>query len=90
MSMETVAAVLMRATREPEFRQRLLQQPAEALAGYDLTGDETAALSRLTHETFDAHAAGLETRLSQSAPSMGGALSDLSSAAGNTHSTLDG
>ena len=89
MSIENVEAILTRATREPEFRQLLLKQPVAALAGYQLTDDEIAALSGLIHENFDAHSARLEQRLSQSAPSLNSRLSDLSSAAGNTPSTLD-
>lgn len=90
MSIENVEAILTRATREPEFRQLLLKQPVAALAGYQLTDDEIAALSGLIHENFDAHSARLEQRLSQSAPSLNNSrLSDLSSAAGNSHSTFD-
>ncbi len=89
MSAENVEAILTRATRDAEFRQLLLRRPVAALAGYELTDAEIAALSGLIHESFDPHTARLEQRLSQSAPSVGDALSKLSSAAGDSHSTFD-
>lgn len=42
MSLE---AIIHRASTEPEFRRLLLEEPAEAVSGYDLTEEEKAALS---------------------------------------------
>ena len=89
MSIQNVEAILARATNEPEFCQLLFKQPVAALAGYELTDAEIASLSSLIHEGFDPHSARLDTRLSQSAPSLNGALSELSTVTGNTHSTFD-
>ena len=44
-SSPTVVDVLSRAARDPAFRDLLLSDPASALAGYNLSGDERAALS---------------------------------------------
>jgi hypothetical protein len=89
MTVQSVEAILARATSEPEFRRLLFEQPVAALAGYDLSEAEINALSSLIHESFDAHQARLERRESNSAPSLNGALSELSSATGNTHATFD-
>ena len=89
MSIQNVEAILARATAEPEFRKLLFTRPVAALAGYELTEAEINALSSLIHEGFDPRTARLETRLSTSAPSLNGALSDLSSATGNHHATFD-
>ena len=71
MSAETVRQIISRAVAEPEFRGLLLRQPAEAIAGYDLSDAELVALRNLTPESFDAVAAGLEQRLSKSGLGMG-------------------
>ena len=65
MSAESVRQLLGRAVSEPEFRGLLFANPAQALAGYDLSQAEAAALSSLTAESFDAAVAGLETRESR-------------------------
>jgi hypothetical protein len=72
MSTATVKQVIARAVAEPEYRQLLFKTPAQALAGYALSGDEQAALSGLTPETFDAAlAGGLEERISRVSLSHG-------------------
>ena len=62
MSAETVRQLISRALAEPEFRGRLLRQPAEAGAGYDLSAAEIGALHNLTPENFDAVASVLAQR----------------------------
>ncbi len=44
--------VLARGLREPEFRAQLFARPEEALAGYDLSEDERAALLEFTPDVF--------------------------------------
>ena len=44
MSLE---AVIHRASTEPEFRQLLLEKPAQAVSGYNLTEEEKSALSAI-------------------------------------------
>ena len=68
MSVESIHQLLARAAAEPEFRGLLFADPAQALAGYELTEAETAALSHLTSDSFDAAVAALETRESRAQP----------------------
>jgi hypothetical protein len=65
MSTATVRQIIARAAAEPEFRGRLLTSAANALAGYDLSQTELAALSGLWAEGFDSAAANLEARISK-------------------------
>jgi hypothetical protein len=65
MSLDSLQAVLGRAMLEPEFRALLLRDPAQALAGYDLTAAERESLHGMSLETFDSAAADLEPRLSK-------------------------
>ncbi len=57
MSLE---AVVHRASTEPEFRQLLLEDPTQAIFGYNLTEEEKAALrsikASLTEDTRKASA----------------------------------
>ena len=46
MSAEAVADILARALRERAFAELLRTEPDRALAGYDLTPDERAAIAR--------------------------------------------
>jgi hypothetical protein len=77
MSDNTITIVLRRMLAEPEFRNLLLRDPSAALAGYDLTPSERAALSGLKTENYDAVAADLEARVSHAMllgqPAGGGA-----------------
>jgi len=43
VSLEAVAEVLARAVEDAEFRARLVEDPAGALAGYDLSPTEIAS-----------------------------------------------
>ncbi len=67
MSAETVTTIIGRAVAEPEFRTALFADPAAALAGYDLTEADRAALTGLNAESFDAMAGELEARISKGA-----------------------
>ena len=64
--MENVQKVVARAAAEPEFRGRLLRDPGQALAGYDLSEAEVTALQSLKPEAFDSSTTDLEQRLSKS------------------------
>ena len=70
MTTETVQKVIIRAVTEPEFRDLLFRDSAQALAPYHLTGDEAATLTRLSREAFDAAASALEERSSKAGFSM--------------------
>ena len=66
MSNQSVQTVIGRAVMEPEFRDLLFRDPAQALAGYELTEAEAASLAGVIPERFEAEAAGPERRSSQS------------------------
>jgi len=74
VSAETVITIIRRAAAEVEFRAALFADPAAALADYDLSAAERAALTGLTAESFDALAGELEARRSKSA--FGGEIPD--------------
>ena len=46
MSLDTLTRVIERASVDDAFRARLASDPAGALAGYDLSAEERAALLR--------------------------------------------
>lgn len=54
MSVENTHKIVERAVRDPEYRTLLSNDAAQALEGYELTGEEIAALKRLTPATFHA------------------------------------
>jgi hypothetical protein len=66
MSKEALQALIGRAVLDSEYRKALLANPAEALAGYELTDEERAALNALDAETLDSLAGTLDERLSKS------------------------
>ncbi len=66
MSAESVKQIIERAIAEEPFRELLFSNPNQALAGFDLTVDEIAALKGLKREEFDAAAGDLEQRISKS------------------------
>jgi hypothetical protein len=65
MSAESMKQVISRAVIEPEYRQLLFNQPAQALANYALSPDEQVALTGLTPEAFDGLVGSLEDRISR-------------------------
>ncbi len=66
MSAETIQQIIGRAIAEEPFRELLFSNPDQALAGFDLTGDEIVGLKGLKREEFDAAAGDLEQRISKS------------------------
>jgi len=54
MSREALEAVIGRAVIDEEFRLALFADPDAALAGYELTEDELAALKMMDAESLDA------------------------------------
>ena len=65
MSQDTVIEVLTKALVDTGFRDRLFAEPDTVLSGYDLTEEETEALSGMKRETFDALATEIERRISK-------------------------
>jgi hypothetical protein len=53
LSREAVQAVISRAVTDGEFRQELFAKPYQALAEYDLTEAEVAALRTIDVETLE-------------------------------------
>lgn len=60
MSADGVGEVVERAMSDPAFRRRLAEDPAAALAGYELTPEERAAFT-----SGSARAERLEERISK-------------------------
>ena len=65
MSKDTVEAIIGKAIVDAAFRQALLADPEKALAGYDLTTEEKAALRMLDSETLDSAGNSLDARISK-------------------------
>jgi len=62
MSYEAVQAVLERTVTDPNFRSQLFSHPDEALAEYELTGEENGALRELYVDASQSESAALERR----------------------------
>ena len=65
MSQETVQKIIIRAVREPEYRELLFGEPDKALEGYELSEEESAALKGLERDSFDAVVSEVEERVSR-------------------------
>jgi hypothetical protein len=63
MSREALEAVIGRAVIDEEFRLALFADPDAALAGYELTEGELAALRTIDAENLDAFAGGPGSRV---------------------------
>ncbi len=70
MSAESVQQIIGRAIGDGAFRELLFSNPDQALAGFDLTAEETSALKGLKREEFDAAASDLEQRISKTFAGM--------------------
>ena len=66
MSKEAVEAIIGKAVVDSEFREALFANPDEALAGYELTEVEIAALKAVDAETMESFAGSLDERISKS------------------------
>jgi hypothetical protein len=62
VSTEAVQAVLERTVTDATFRSRLFTEPEQALAEYDLTSDENAALRELCVDAGQSQSAALDRR----------------------------
>jgi len=62
MSAEAVQAVLERTVTDPAFRTQLFTQPDQALATYQLTDAENAALRELCVDAGQSQSAALDRR----------------------------
>ncbi|MBI4492322.1 MAG: Franean1_4349 family RiPP [Chloroflexi bacterium] len=65
MSHEAVQEILNRALSDPAFRRRLLLEPEAALADYDLTSEEAAALRMIRAEETEEESSVLDERRSK-------------------------
>jgi len=65
MSKEAVQAVIGKAVTDSRFREALFASPDEALAGYELTEAEVAALKSIDAETMESFAGSLDERISK-------------------------
>jgi hypothetical protein len=75
MSKEAVEAIIGKAVVDSEFREALFANPDEALARYELTEVEIAALKATDAETMESFAGTLDERISKMlvAADVGGA-----------------
>lgn len=71
MSQRELEAVIGRAIVDQEFRMALFANPTAALAGYELTEAEVAALRMVDAESLDACGGGLGCRVSRLLASIG-------------------
>ena len=62
MSTEAVQAVLERTVVDATFRSRLFTEPEQALAEYELTSAENAALRELSVDAGQSQSAALDRR----------------------------
>jgi len=65
MTQEVVTQIITKAVTDNEFREQLLSKPEAALAGYELSEAERAALSKLNREAFDDQESEVEQRVSK-------------------------
>jgi hypothetical protein len=65
MSKQTLETILGRCVMDADYRVLLFADPDLALAGYDLTKEERAALLAIDAETLDAFAERLGEHLSR-------------------------
>lgn len=65
MSREAVEAVVGKAVLDSQFRQALFANPEGALAEYDLSEKEVAALKAIDYETVESFAGTLDERISK-------------------------
>ena len=63
MSQEALAMLVERASTDATFRSRLQSNPESALAGYDLTRDERAAL--LSNDSGKLRSLGVDARITK-------------------------
>ena len=68
MSQQAIETILGKAVLEDEFRSTLLSDADSALAGYDLTAAESAALKGMDVEALENLAGVLDQRISKSVP----------------------
>lgn len=54
MSSQSVETVLNRAISDPDFRQQLFTNPDQALAGFELSAEETANFKGISQAAFEA------------------------------------
>lgn len=65
MSKEAVEAIIGRAVLDAELREALFASPDEVLAGYDLSGEEVAALKTIDAEAMESFVGTLDEAFSQ-------------------------
>lgn len=63
MSLESLATIVERASSDAAFRAQLASSPSSALAGYDLTTDERAAL--FSGDASQLRSLGVDARVSK-------------------------
>ncbi|MBI1925871.1 Franean1_4349 family RiPP [Candidatus Poribacteria bacterium] len=67
MSQQVVETIIGKAVTDATFRKQLFEDPDSVLKGYDLTGEEIAALKAIEKEAIAKFAGELDERVSKSA-----------------------
>ncbi|MFA5802457.1 MAG: Os1348 family NHLP clan protein [Thermoleophilia bacterium] len=63
MAKKGVVAVVGRAVVDQQYRERFYRNPSEAMAGYDLSGEEKQALAGIDRREMDKFADSVNFRL---------------------------
>ena len=80
MSQEALARLVERASTDATFRAQLQSHPERALAGYELTSDERAAL--ISSDTQRSQSIGVDARVTKQGSSDLGSSDGMGSFAG--------
>ncbi len=71
MSNDQVQIIIGKAATDSEFREKLIQNPHEILAGFDLTDEEREALLNLKEENLKTFSQSLDERISKGFTGVG-------------------
>jgi hypothetical protein len=72
MSNDQVQLIIGKAATDSDFREKLLQNPHEILAGFDLTEEEREALLNIKKEDLKTFSQSLDERISKGFSNVGG------------------
>lgn len=62
MSRQALEDLIGRAATDPEFARRLIDNPTDAVADYDLTAEEIESIKTMQFETVDPERTNLDRR----------------------------
>ena len=71
MSLDSVQAIIGKASTEAEFRKLLQENPEKAFEGYELTDEEKESLSKIDNSQMESFAESLDNRISKGFSNIG-------------------